>query len=106
MLSAIFTIPSNLHNGHLSTAVISFGVQSIYSLLFQPLYNGHLSTMATFFCAQFRRCREVQLYSFGFVLFLCVSQTLLMLDPLWQATELQGQNNSRFVVIPVFSDKE
>ena len=65
-----------LYNSHF------FGVQSIHSLLFQPLYNGHLSTMATFFCAQFRRCREVELYSFRFVLFLCASQTLLMLDPL------------------------
>ena len=66
----------------------------------------HLSTMATFFCVQFGRRREVQMYSFRFVLFLCASHTLLMLDPLWQATELQGQNNSRFVIISVFSDKE
>ena len=101
-----FAIQSNLHkrlplhNGHLSTAAIfladSLDIHSCF----------HLSTMATFFCAQFGRRREVQMYSFRFVLFLCASHTLLMLDPLWQATELQGQNNSRFVIISVFSDKE
>ena len=31
-------------NSHLSKTAIFFGVQSIHSLLFQPLYNGHLST--------------------------------------------------------------
>ena len=39
-----------------------FGGQYIHSLLFQPLYNGHLSTIATSFCPQDGRCKEVQLY--------------------------------------------
>ena len=39
-----------------------FGGQSIHSLLFQPLYNGYLSKMATSFCPQDGRCKEVQLY--------------------------------------------
>ena len=45
-----------LYNGN------SFGGQSIHSLLLQPLCNGCLSTMATFFCPQGGRCREVELY--------------------------------------------
>ena len=49
--------PLPLHNGHLSSTAtfplrpplynLSFGGQSIHSLLFQPLYNRYLSTTAT-----------------------------------------------------------
>ena len=53
-------------NGHLSTTAFFSSrwtaKNSYIDSCLKPLYNFHLFTMATFFCPQGGRCREVQLY--------------------------------------------
>ena len=52
-------------DGHLSTMAFfrpNGQKNSHIDSCFKPLYNGHLFIMATIFCPQGGRCREVQIY--------------------------------------------